>query len=39
MFKKQPIPGKGRQDCLFLPERVRTVDEEFLERIKEQRAG
>jgi type I restriction-modification system DNA methylase subunit len=36
-LKKRPIPGRGRQDWRFVPERVRTVDEEFLEYIEQQR--
>lgn len=36
-LKKKPLPGKARAGWLFVPERARTVDEEFLEYIEGQR--
>ncbi len=36
-LKKKPLPGKARQGWLWIPERVRTVDEEFLAYIEDQR--
>lgn len=36
-LKKKPIKGKDRQGWLWIPERTRTVDAEFLDYIEEQR--
>jgi len=36
-LKKKPIPGKARTGWLFIPDRVRTVDEEFLDYIEQKR--
>jgi hypothetical protein len=36
-LKKKPIGGKAREGWLWVPERIRTVDQEFLEYIEERR--
>jgi hypothetical protein len=36
-LRKKPITGRAREGWLFVPERARTVDEEFLEYIERQR--
>jgi len=36
-LKKKPIPGKERRGWVWIPERVRTVDDEFLAYIEGQR--
>jgi hypothetical protein len=38
-LRKKPIPGKERRGWLWIPERVRTVDEEFLSYIEDQRVA
>lgn len=38
-LKKKPMPGKARQGWLWIPQRVRTVDEVFLAYIEDQRVA